>query len=212
LDRFFAIGHVSFQTADGYRLIEGSSAAFGFTWMEADSGARGCQGIVFSMQMEGFRDPAFGDEGNITWNVDACGACVLAGASHEFWTDTGDAVMVYDMGDVFIAKVSEGREQGIGCALAQAAEGCVANALPEFFQVINVGKLSFSFTDAGHNFEHTFGARATGSALAAGFFLNEFEEESGDIDHATVFVHDDQPPGAHDGAKILEGFVVNGHF
>ena len=58
------------------------------------------------------------------------------------------------------------------------------------------------------NFQHASRAFTAGNAFAATFGLDEFHEVLRKIDHAGGFVHDNQPARAHDGAELLECFVV----
>ena len=115
------------------------------------------------------------------------------------------------MGLVLVTEVTDRREHGVGGRLAEAAERGLADRLAEGHEALDVALLALTVADALHDLEHPLGADAARRALAAALFLRELEEEAGDVDHAGVLVHDDDAAGAHDGAELLQGGVVDGH-
>ncbi len=66
-----------------------------------------------------------------------------------------------------------------------------------------------AFGDGVEDAERFVEAHAAWDALAAGLRVRELDEVAGDIDHAVVFVEHDHAAGAHDGADLRQGFVVD---
>jgi hypothetical protein len=110
-----------------------------------------------------------------------------------------------------LAEVADVTEHRVGGRLAQPAERGVLDGLAQLQQLLDVAFPPFTVADAGDDLEHALGAHPAGSALAAALLLCELQEEAGHVDHAAVLVHDNEAAGAHDGAQLLYGLVVNGH-
>ena len=55
-----------------------------------------------------------------------------------------------------------------------------------------------------------FNPHSAWNTLAAGLRVRELDEIPGNIDHAVVFVEHHHAAGAHDGANLREGFIIDG--
>ena len=118
------------------------------------------------------------------------------------------AVLVANVLDVLVAEMADRREDGVGRRLPEAAERGVLDHFAQFDESLDVGLFAAPFADAVEDFQHPLCAHAAGNALAARFLADELDEVAGDVDHATGFVHDDQPARAHDRAEFGERLVV----
>jgi len=124
--------------------------------------------------------------------------------------DAGGAFSFPDVGLVFIAEVSEGAQRRIGRREAQAAEACVLDHFAEFLELVQVFHDGAAVADPLQDAQHLGSADAAGDAFAATLVAAEVHEEPGNVYHAALVVHDDEPAGAHDGAQRRQVFVVDG--
>ena len=68
---------------------------------------------------------------------------------------------------------------------------------------------TFSFTDAGQDFKHTFGTDTAGRTLSARLVADEFHIEFRDVDHTVVLVHNYRAARTHHRAFRDEVIVVD---
>ena len=165
-------------------------------------------GLLLAVQPQGLGVALLGDQRDVAGDIDVRRAGAGAGGVDQRRAHARAAVLVADVLDVFVAEVADGREHRVGRRLAQAAERGVLDHLAQVDQPLDVGLLAAAFADAVEDLQHPLRAHAAGHALAARLFLDEFEEEAGDVDHAAILVHDDQAAGAHDRAELGERLVV----
>ena len=133
------------------------------------------------------------------------------GDLHQVFADAGGALLVHDVGDVFIPEVPEGGEDGIGSGLAQAAEGVGLDVVAKLLHLVQIFQRRLAPGDLVEHLVKTLGAHPAGGTFAAGLVHGEFEEEFGNVHHTGVLVHDDQSAGAHHGADGDQVVVVDGH-
>ncbi len=208
LDRHLLIDHEPLDAADRDGGVERRPAALVLAGVEADPRADGREGVPLAVQPQGLGVAFLADQRHVAGDVHVGRAGAAARGVDQRRADARPAVLVADVLDVFVAEVADGREHGVGRGLAQPAERRVLDHLAQVDEPLDVGLFAAAVADAVEDFQHPLGAHAAGDALAARFLLDEFEEEAGDVDHATVLVHDDQAAGAHDRAQFGERFVV----
>ena len=155
-------------------------------------------------------EAAFLEELKEARNVHAQRATVFAGREGKFLADAGAAAMGDDVVFVLLAEVANGGEHGIGRGLTEAAERALADHAAEFVEKVQVLGGAVALGDGVENAERLVEAHAAGDAFAAGFGVRELDEVAGHVDHAVVFVENHHAAGAHDGADLREGFVVDG--
>ena len=189
-------------------VVERRAAALVFARVEAHPRANGREGVALAVQPEGLGIAFFGHQRHVAGNIDVRRARARARGIHQRRANARPAVLVADVLDVLLAEMADRRKHGVRGRLAQAAQRRVLDHFAEFDEPIDVGLFAAAFADAVEDFEHPLGADAAGDALAARFFLHEFEEVAGDVDHAAILVHDDQAAGAHDRAEFGERFVI----
>ena len=56
--------------------------------------------------------------------------------AHQILADLGRAGLVHDVGDILVAEVGQGGHDGVGCGLAQSAQGVVLDGISQFFQLL----------------------------------------------------------------------------
>ena len=59
--------------------------------------------------------------------------------------------------------------------------------------------------------KHPFCTDPAWRTLAAGFVLNEIEEESGKVDHAGIFIGYDEAARSDYGPELGHRFIINGY-
>ena len=83
------------------------------------------------------------------------------------------------------------------CTLPKTAKAVLHNFLAELLQQRDIFGDTLAGANALEDFENAACANPAGNALAAGFILGEFHEETGNVNHAGFFVHDDHTARAH---------------
>ena len=208
LDRHLLVDHEPLDAADRHRGVERRAAALVLAGVEADARADGRERVALAVQPQGLGIALFGHQRHVAGNIDVRRAGAGARGIDQRRADARAAVLVADVLDVLLAEVADRREHRVRRGLAQAAQRRVLDHFAQVDQPLDVGLFAAALADAVEDFQHPLGAHAAGDALAARFFLDEFEEEAGDVDHAAILVHDDQAAGAHDRAEFGERFVV----
>ena len=121
----------------------------------------------------------------------------------------GGALLVLDVGHVFVHEVSQGRLDGVGSRLTEAAERSLAHRVGDRLELLDVVFDTATVGDLVEVVQKLASADAAGRALAAALIDREVEIELGDVDHAVGLVHDDQAAGTHDRADLGEILVVD---
>ena len=121
----------------------------------------------------------------------------------------GGALLVLDVGHVFVHEVLQGRLDGVGRRLAEAAERSLAHRVGDRLELLDVVFDTATVGDLVEIVQKLASADAAGRALAAALIDREVEIELGDVDHAVGLVHDDQAAGTHDRADLGEVLVVD---
>src|SRR5581483_1759768 len=91
-------------------------------------------------------------------------------------TDAGGAPGAFDMRAVLVAEVFEGGDDGVGGALAEAAETGRADEIAELLEHFEVGGGGFAARDFLEEAVHLLGPGAAWNALAAGLGHAELHE------------------------------------
>jgi hypothetical protein len=110
----------------------------------------------------------------------------------EGFADFGGAAFLEDMRFVFIQEVFQRTFDRIRRSFSEAAKTVLIDLVTQIAQCVNVIRFALAFADPGENFENPAGPDTAGGALSAAFVLGEFHEEPGNINHAGVFIHDNQ--------------------
>ena len=76
------------------------------------------------------------------------------------------------------------------------------------FQRFDVSGLTLTGSNTIQDLQHPLGTDPTSSTFAARLFLNEVQVEPGSIDHAGIFIHDDQATGTDDRAQCSQGLII----
>ena len=113
------------------------------------------------------------------------------------------------MGDVLIAEETDGGQDRVRSRLTKAAECVLLDVIGELFELVDVFQGAFAFGDAVEDLEHSSGTDTAGRTFTAGLVDGELQEELRDVDHAVVFVHDDESAGTHDGSDLGEVLIVH---
>ena len=129
---------------------------------------------------------------------------------HEVLASVSRASLVHNVSDIFIAEETECGKNGVGRGLTERAERSRFDVFAEFFELSDVFHRAIAVCDLFESFEKSHRTNAAGYALTAGFVNGEFKEELRNVNHAVVFVHNDQTAGAHHGADCGEVIVVDG--
>jgi hypothetical protein len=108
-----------------------------------------------------------------------------------------------------VPEVREGGEDRVGCRLPEAAEAADADDLAERLDPLERGGVAAARDDALEERMKFVRPGAAREAFAARFVHAELHEVAGDLGHADLFVHDDQPTGAHDRTEREEGVVIH---
>ena len=109
---------------------------------------------------------------------------------------------------VLLAEVFQSGEYGVRSRLTETTERAFLYLIGEVEERIKVFHDALSLGDAFQDFKHPFRADAAEGALPAGLFLDEGQEEFGDVDDACRLVHNHHSAGAHDSARGIYGFIV----
>ena len=203
------VGSETLQLADVHFFIDRTAAAAQFARMRTDTSADAGERVVAQHDPRSADIIAGGDQAHVARDIDAGRAGVLAGRADQLGADTGAALLLADVVFVFIAEIFDRGQDRIGRCLAETAHGGVFDRIAELQQQFDVAFLAFPGSDPVQHFQHPFGTYTAGRTLAAGLFLNEVHIEPGRIDHAGVFVHDDQTAGSDNGAKLSQMFVIH---
>ncbi|OPZ97152.1 MAG: hypothetical protein BWY71_01708 [Planctomycetes bacterium ADurb.Bin412] len=225
LDQLFPGGRVNLfhdetlEGANSNRLTAGyAGPADIFAGMMADAGTYGRQRIGLPDDPVGIIILLAGNMGDIAPDFGADGTAVLAGGAHQLFAGAGRTLPVENVGLIFLAEPVESAEDRIGSGLPQTAQRGGLDGLGQLPQLhhalepqegIGVVLPAARAGNGLENLEHPLGALAAGNALPTAFRLDKFHEEFGQIDHAGIFIEDDQPAGTHNSANGLYRLVVN---
>ncbi len=127
----------------------------------------------------------------------------------EVLADASGALLVPDVGDVFLAEELERCQHRVWSSLSQAAQRVRLDVVAEFLDAIKVLHGALALRDLVEQLKKPLGANTTRRALATGLIDGEFQEELGHVNHAGVLVHDDEATGAHHATNGGEVIVVN---
>ena len=95
------------------------------------------------------------------------------GVVNQVLADLGRTGLVHDVGKVLVPEVVQRGHDGVGCGLAQSAQGVGLNGSAQLFQLFQILHGAVALGDPGQDLQHTLGADAAGRALAAGFVADE---------------------------------------
>ena len=129
---------------------------------------------------------------------------------HEVLASVSRTSLVYDVSDVFVTEEVESGEDGVGSSLTECAERSGFDVFAELLELGDIFERAVTVGDLFEGFEKAHGTDTAGYALTAGFVNGEFKEEFRNVNHAVVFVHNNQTAGAHHGADCGEVIVVDG--
>ena len=121
----------------------------------------------------------------------------------------GGALLILDVGHVFVHEVSQGRLNGVGRRLTETAERSLAHRVGDRLELLDVVFNTATVGNLIEVVEKLTTADTAGRALTAALIDREVEVELGDIDHAVGLVHNDQAAGTHDRADLGEVLVVD---
>ena len=121
----------------------------------------------------------------------------------------GGALLILDVGHVFVHEVSQGRLNGVGRRLTETAERSLAHRVGDRLELLDVVFDTATVGNLIEVVEKLTTADTAGRALTAALIDREVEVELGDIDHAVGLVHNDQAAGTHDRADLGEVLVVD---
>ena len=124
--------------------------------------------------------------------------------------DAGQAARVFDVRDVLVLEVAQGRHDRARSRRAEAAGGGARNNHRQVAQLGDVLHLALAVGDPFQDLQHALGTFAARNALAAGLVLGEAQEELGEVHHARARVGDHQAARAHHAAELFQAFVVDG--
>ena len=132
------------------------------------------------------------------------------GQAEQLGAGSGRAFLVADMGNIFIAEVTQRGEDRVGSRLTKAAESGIGDGLRQIFQFVEHLFGAFAVTDFFEHFQHTAGTDTAGSAFPAGFVFGEFQIELRHGGHAVLVGQHDHTAGTHHGTDLAEVGVVDG--
>ena len=121
----------------------------------------------------------------------------------------GGALLILDVGHVFVHEVSQGRLDGVGRRLTETAERSLAHRVRDCLELLDVVFDTATVGNLIEVVEKLTTADTAGRALTAALIDREVEVELGDIDHAVGLVHNDQAAGTHNRADLGEVLVVD---
>src|SRR5450830_1580179 len=136
-------------------------------------------------------------------------ALLVDGVGEQGLTLVGWALAVGDVRLVLPAEVLEGGEHRVRGGLAQAAQRVVPHQGGQVLQLLEIPLLALALGDADEDLQHPLGAHPAERAFPTGLALGEVQEEAGHIHHARGLVEHHQPARAHDGARLVDGLVVD---
>jgi hypothetical protein len=125
------------------------------------------------------------------------------------WQTLPRRAMSVDMGLIFFAEVTQGRQNGIRRRFPQTTEAAFFGGLREFLKANEVIAHSLSVSDLFQQFEHAAGSDTAKGTASAGLVLGEREKIVRDIHHTICLIQYDQSPGAHDGANLGKILKIN---
>ena len=128
----------------------------------------------------------------------------------QFFALFGRTGFAVDMGFVFLAEVAQCCQNRIWGGLPQPAQGTYLDGFTQLFEQVNILGFAASRNNVFQNGEHLLGSQSARHALATGFFFGEIEEVTGEIDHASFFVHHDHAARTHDCPGCVERVVIHG--
>ena len=76
------------------------------------------------------------------------------------------------------------------------------------FQRFDVSRLALTGGNTIQNLQHPLGTDSTGSTFTARLFLNEVQIEPSSIDHAGIFIHDNQATRTYDRSQCSQGLII----
>ena len=113
------------------------------------------------------------------------------------------------MRHILIAEISQRGQDRVRSCLAEAAECVVFDIFCEMLQTVQILQFALTFSDAVQDLVHALCADTARCTLTTGFIDCELQEEFRNVDHAVVFVHDDQTAGTHHGTDGDQVVIVN---
>ena len=113
------------------------------------------------------------------------------------------------MGNVLVTEVTESRKDRVRCRLSESALAVCLDEVCKLFDPVEVLKLAVAARDLLKELKQTACADTARCALSAGLVDRELQEELCDIDHACVFIHDDESAGTHHRAYGYQVVIVH---
>ena len=182
------------------RFVDGMAAAAVIARVLADAAGGGGQRVVHHHGNESVFQALLLEELQEARDVHVQRATVFARGQRQVFADSRAAALGANVIFEFVPEMAHGGEHGIGRALAQAAQGSIADHAAHFVQAVEIGGGGVAVGEGVQNAQRLIQADAAGDAFAAGFRVGEFDEVAGHVHHAVVFIHDHHAAGTHDGA------------
>ena len=124
--------------------------------------------------------------------------------------DLRTTFFIYDMLYIFVTETLQSTDDRKRCTLTESAQGHALNHVCKLFQLIQIGKLTLTCNDSLQDLKHTFGTLTAGNTFTTALTLCKAHEETRNLYHTGVAVHDNKSAGAYHSACLLHGVEVQG--
>jgi hypothetical protein len=124
---------------------------------------------------------------------------------------TGRTAFLLNMGKIFITKILQSAENGVGGSFAETAKRPYLNSPGQIFQQRQSVVIGIAFNDVVQQPKHLLCPFPTRDTFAAGFILGKLHKKPGNLDNAGILIHYDQAAGANHRPNILNRLKIQRH-
>ena len=122
--------------------------------------------------------------------------------------DLRTAFLIYDMLYIFVTETLQSTDNRKRRTLTKTAQSHTLNHVCKFFQLIQIGKLTFTCNDLLQDLKHTFGTLTARNTFTAALTLCKAHEETCNLYHTGILIHNNKSAGAHDGIQFFNRIKI----
>ena len=122
--------------------------------------------------------------------------------------DLRTTFFIYDMLYIFVTETLQSTDDRKRCTLTESAQGHALNHVCKLFQLIQIGKLTLTCNDSLQDLKHTFGTLTAGNTFTTALTLCKAHEETRNLYHTGILIHNNKSTGTHDGIQLLNRIKI----
>ena len=128
----------------------------------------------------------------------------------QFLADARRTSFVANVRFIFVTEIMQRGKNRVRCRLTESAQRVLFDVVAQLFHLVEVFHRCGAVGDFAQHLVQALGADAACRTFTAALIDCEFEEEFRDVDHAVVFVHDDQAARTHHRADGDQVVIIDG--